>query len=372
MIYLDNNATTFLDPTVSKQIISLMERNLGNPASTHRLGQEAKEILFQSRRAIASFFQVKESELLFTSSATEALSTLIRGMPRESEIITSNLEHLAVLEPLKERGSKVTYLAPKLGYGSITLDQIEQAVTSRTELIILMGANNETGIITDFEQIADFAEKRGIFFIMDAVALLGKEPVPFPLPQGVTAAVFSGHKIHAPVGIGLAIVRKKFPFMPLIFGGGQQEGKRGGTEHVIGVAALAAALKALEPISSITTSIRQLRDRFEDALLASLQPIVIHGKNERRVSNTSSIAFLGVDGETLLMQLDLAGVATSHGSACSSGGISSSRVLQNMGISPKEAQSTLRFSLSRFTTKEEIDKAIHIIIDIVSRLRKIT
>jgi cysteine desulfurase len=365
MIYLDNNATTFLDPEVFAVLKPLLREGVGNPSSIHQWGQRAKGLLIDSFKQCAHFFGVAPDELIFTSGATEGLNLLLHNIPRDRHIITSSLEHAAVIEPLKMCGAAVTYLDPLPGKGGVCLSQVASAIQKNTGMIVLSAANNETGIKSEIDAIAEIAEEARIPLIIDGVSLLGKAA--FHLPRGVSAACFSGHKIHAPQGIGVAIVKKSFKASPLILGGPQQRGLRAGTENLPGIVGFTKALKLLDDkwIEQIAT----LRNRLEEGLLANLDGVLIHGKGELRICNTSNIAFLGVDGETLLMALDLAGLAASHGSACSSGALEPSRVLLHMGIDSRVARSSLRFSLSRFTTPEEIETSIALITQAVKRLR---
>jgi cysteine desulfurase len=367
MIYLDNNATTFLDPEVFAALHPLLREGVGNPSSIHQWGQRAKGLLLDSHRQCAHFFGVAPDEMIFTSGATEGLNLLLHNIPRDRHVITSSLEHAAVIEPLKGCGASVTYLDPLPGKGSVCVGQVKSAIQENTGMIIFSVANNETGIKTEIEAIAQLAEEAHIPFVVDGVSLLGKAS--FHLPKGVSAACFSGHKIHAPQGIGVAIVKKPFKASPLIVGGPQQRGLRAGTENLPGIVGFTKALTLLDDkwIEKMAT----LRDRLEEGLLANLDDVVIHGKDEPRICNTSNIAFLGVDGETLLMALDLAGLAASHGSACSSGALEPSRVLLHMGIDSRVARSSLRFSLSRFTTQEEIERSITLITQTVKRLRQV-
>lgn len=368
MIYLDNNATTFLDPVVAKAIQSVLAGEYGNPSSLHQYGQAARGLLVQALKQTAVFFGVKEEEIIFTSGATEALNTLVKAAPSGTHIITSSLEHSAVLEPLKRSGCPVTYLDPFPLMGAITPEQVQEAITANTSMIFLMAANNETGVRTDIEGIARLALEANIPLIVDGVSILGKET--WKMPEGVTAVCLSGHKIHAPAGVGCLIVRKQFKIKPLIIGGGQQKGLRGGTENLTGIVGFSAAIACMRgKMSEDVSRMRTLRDRFEEGILSALSDVVIHGYDQPRLCNTSNIAFLGVEGETLLMLLDLAGVAASHGAACSTGALEPSRVLLNMGIAISVARSSIRFSLSRFTTEAEIDKAIERVADAVCRLR---
>ncbi len=367
MIYLDNNATTFLDSQVLSAMEPILSGKVGNPSSIHRYGQAGAALLAKATKEVAAYFGVQTSEVVFTSGATEALNMLIRAIPNGSHIITSSLEHIAVIESLKFSGCEVDYLDPEAKNGAIAPWQVERALRPDTAAIILMAANNETGIKTDLEPIASMALERGVTFIVDGVAQLGRGE--WPLPLGVSAVCFSGHKIHAPTGVGVAIIRKTMKTHPLIVGGPQQRGRRGGTENLVGIVGFAKALSLLPKSGA---EMGALRDRFEEGLSTHLSGVSIHGGDQPRLCNTSNIAFLDVDGETLLMQLDLAGIAVSHGSACSSGTLESSRVLLNMQIEPKIARSSIRFSLSRFTTPDEIERAIKIIVDVVEKLRALT
>ncbi|MEZ5315753.1 MAG: cysteine desulfurase family protein [Chlamydiales bacterium] len=364
-IYLDNNATTFLDPRVLASIEALLRQKVGNPSSIHSYGQIGRAILAKATKDVANFFSVQPSEIVFTSGATEALNMVIRSLPAKSHVITSSLEHIAVLEALKMIHCEIDYLNPCPGYGSITSLQVQEAMRSNTSAIILTAANNETGIITDIELIADLSQRYGVALIIDGVARLGKGN--WVLPKGVSAACFSGHKIHGPSGVGVAVIRKSYTCHPIIVGGPQQYRMRGGTENLAGILGFAEALKFL-PTSG--KKMRDLRDYFENGLTQNLSGIFIHGINESRLCNTSNIAFEGVDGETLLMQLDLLGISASHGSACSSGALETSRVLLNMGIEPSLARSSIRFSISRFTTLSEIDKALSIVTKCIRNAKK--
>lgn len=368
MIYLDNNATTFLDPCVLEELQLFLKRPLGNPSSIHFHGQKARGLLASLLHETAQFFGCKANEVIFTSGATEALNMAIKSAPHKSHIITSSLEHSAVLEPLKQTGCLITSLDPLPGLGAIEASQVEAALRSDTSMIVLMAANNETGIKTDIEAIAKIAQAHNLLFVVDGVALLGKEPISWP--SGVSSLCFSGHKIHAPQGIGLAILKKSPKWRPLLTGGPQQYGMRGGTENLFGIVGMTKALTLLKNCEVQASKMAALRSLLEEGIVQNLSDILIHGKNANRVSNVSNMAFLGVDAETLLMKLDLEKVCVSHGSACSSGALEPSRVLLNMGVPQKVARASIRFSLSRFTTQEEILRTIEIVTDTVNTLRK--
>ncbi|MFZ0565200.1 MAG: cysteine desulfurase family protein [Chlamydiales bacterium] len=362
MIYLDNNATTSLDPRVLAAMEPIYSSTIGNASSIHKYGQRARAILARARQDIASFFSVRPDELIFTSGATEALNMAIRSVPKGSHLITSSLEHVAVMEAVKFTGCTVTYLDPEPGKGAIGVEQIEKAIRPNTSMIVLMAANNETGIMSDIEAVATLAHAARIPLVIDGVALLGKEK--FSLTEGMSVLCFSGHKIHAPTGIGLLIVKKPHKLHPFIVGGPQQFGMRGGTENLAGIVGFAKAIELIEQeLPEAMTRMKTLRDHFEKILISNLPNLIIHGADQPRLCNTTNIAFLGMDGETLLRHLDLEGIAASHGSACSSGGMEPSRVLLNMGLSMEIARASIRFSLSRFTTKEEIERAAASIVD---------
>lgn len=367
IIYLDNNATTPLDPQVLESLVLNLKTSFGNPSSSHFLGQEAKALLQKARDKIAKYFHVSSREVIFTSGATEALNLLLRGFleGKKAHVVTSDLEHSAVFATLKSLESeeiKVSYMNGGL-YGAPTLSQVEEACKNGASLIVLMAVNNETGVRTDIEAIAAFAKEKNIPFIVDGVALFGKEL--FLIPEGVSAICFSGHKIHAPKGIGFMIVRKSIKLKPLMTGGDQEFGKRAGTENMPAIIALETAIDVLEKsLSDAVLRMKTLRDRFEESLLANLSNVEINGKGPR-VCNVSNICFKGIDGELLLAKLGMEGIFASLGSACASGALEPSRILLQMGLSMEEAVSSIRFSFSRFTTEEEIEKAVKIIIKIV-------
>ena len=372
-IYLDNNASTSLDPRILKILIKELEEEEGNPSSTHFHGQQCRRKLEKSRQAVASFFKVKPNEVVFTSGGTEGAALLVQGIMLQhpfGHAISSGLEHACVYQTLKElekKGAQVTFLSAGLA-GAVPPEEVERAIRPETRLITLMAANNETGVLTDLEAIAAIAQRHHIPFVVDGVAWLGKEMM--KIPTGVSAIFFSGHKIHAPKGIGFCICRHDLRLTPLFVGGGQEHNRRAGTENLPGIVALAEAKALLEQTQQASIfHMRRLREHLEMQLISELPNVIVNG-NGPRVSNTSNLAFLGVDGEALLMNLDMAGISVSHGSACSSGALEPSRVLLEMGIPLSQARSSIRFSLSRNTSEVEISTAVTAIIQIVNRLRK--
>jgi cysteine desulfurase len=373
-LYFDYNATTSIDPAVLKALVQALKEDQGNPSSIHSHGQQSRRLLEQSRQSIASFFHVQPSELIFTSGGTEAANLLLQGvMQRQAQghLITSSVEHSCVYQTAKElekKGCAVTFLNPGL-MGAVSVAAVEEAIRTDTRLISLMTVNNETGVKTDIEAIAQVAQRHHIPFIVDGVAWLGKEV--FQIPAGVSAIFFSGHKIHAPKGIGLCVCRASLKLAPLLLGGEQEYNRRPGTENIAGIVALAEAIHIVKQTQAKTIPLmQQQRDYFEQQLQSQLPDISINGEGPR-ICNTSNLCFHGVDGESLLMTLDVEGVSVSHGSACSSGALEPSRILLNMGLDFKQARSSIRFSFGRTTTQQEVEQAIQIISQVVNRLRNL-
>jgi cysteine desulfurase len=371
-IYLDNNASTALDPRVLSLLTESLLQLTGNPSSIHSFGMESRNAINKARRIIAQFLKVKPSEIIFTSNGTEGMNMLIEGILAKyssGHVVTSSTEHACVYSSLKRieaRGFKTSFLNPG-PWGAVTPAAVENALRGDTCLIVLMAVNNETGVKTDIETIAKIAKEKKVPFIVDGVALLGKES--FTIPEGVSAMCFSGHKIHAPKGIGFVYLKSTLPFIPLIVGGDQESGRRGGTENVPGIAALGEAIKILEKeLPEASVRMQKLRDKLEKGLFSKLQGLSINGEGPRSC-NVSNISFENIEGETLIARLDREGIAVSHGSACSSGALEPSRILRNMDLPAGRADSAIRFSLSRFTTDAEIEDAIEIISKVVTELR---
>jgi len=370
-IYLDNNATT----QIAKEVLDIITNEIypSNPSSVHFFGRRAKALLLEARGQIASYLQVKPKEIIFTSGGTEAINMAIRGLIEElnnSHIIAADIDHACVhntLEYLQKKGHETTYV--NVGkYGAIKAEQIIPLIKDSTKLIVISAVNSETGVKTDIDEIAKIAKKNDISLAVDGVALLGKEV--FSIPKGVTTMAFSSHKIHGPKGVGLCYVNKKVKLSPLLYGGPQESENRAGTENLSGILGFAKAIELLdEYLPNAIDQMFELKNHFETTLLNELENIKIIGEGPR-VCNTSNICFKGVDAEDLLIVLDHNNVLASHGSACSSGSLSPSRTLLNMSIDPKEVKSSIRFSISRYTTKDEIDKALEIIITLVKKLRK--
>ncbi|GAB4188835.1 MAG: cysteine desulfurase NifS [Simkaniaceae bacterium] len=371
-IYLDNNATTFLAPEIAEILKKEISTSFGNPSSLHHFGQKAKNQILKSKDLIASFFKISPMEIIFTSGGTEGINFLLQNAPYQNEknqILTSKSEHKSTLhcmKKLEEKGFEIVYLKPT-DWGAPTSEQIAEKINNKTCLIFLSLANNETGVVIDLENIARLAEKHNIPLFIDAVSALGRYS--FAIPSGVTGMVFSGHKIHAPAGIGFVYLKKGHPAAPLMLGGGQEMGRRGGTENLLGIIGLGKAMEYLkENLEEYLSKQKYLRDLLEQLILSNLSKVCINGKGPRN-ANTSNLYFEDIDGEIFLMHLDRLGIAASMGSACSSGGLEPSHVLKSMGFDRHRVNSSVRFSLSRLNTEDEIRCAAQIICRTAHKLR---
>jgi cysteine desulfurase len=371
-IYLDNNATTGIDPIVLESMLSELNSTPGNASSIHFFGQEAKNRLQNSRALIASYLNVKPHEIFFTSGGTESMNMLIRGFfPKEisGHAITSNVEHSCVyktLKSLQEKGLDVSFLPAGL-LGAVSPEQVKAAIKPNTRFIVLNAVSNETGIKHDLEAIGKVAQEAEIPLIVDGVSWMGKEPV--IIPPGVSGIGFSGHKFHGPKGIGFAYIKSSLRLCPLLTGGDQEYSLRAGTENLAGIIGLAKAVELLKTyLPEATQRMALLRDKLEAGLIQKANPVVVNGIGPR-ICNTCNLSFPHTLGEDLVIALDMAGIATSHGSACSSGALEPPRVLTSMGVPFDVAKSAVRFSLCRYTTMEEIDQTIEIVSEIVKRLR---
>jgi len=373
-IYFDNNATTPIDPKVVETIIEELSYSPSNASSIHHFGQMAKARLSSARYNIAKSIGKRPDEITFNSGATEALNSLIRGyssLNPNKQIISSNIEHSCIyktLMELKEHGRDVLFLSPD-SKGLISSSILNDALSDKTGLVVLSAANAETGVKNEIDAIASLLHLKGINFIVDAVAFFGKEHL--TIHEGITSMVFSGHKFHGPQGSGFIYKKKSFQLDNMMTGGEQEFSIRAGTENLAAIMGIAKAVELLDNnIANIVEYISSLRDTFESEILKNLSGVWINGEGPR-VSNTSNMGFDKIDGESLLINLDLAKIAVSHGSACASGAIEPSRILTNMGLSNKKANSSIRFSFSRMNTLEEVYKACDIIISQVNQLRKL-
>jgi len=368
-IYLDNNATTMIHPDVLSVLEASLRDVFGNASSIHKEGQAARRVIEDARESVARLIGAAAREVVFTSGGTESNNAAIFGALRESgrfHIVTSAIEHPSVAEvvaELERRGCEVTRVAPPRG-GEVSAEKVIEAIREDTKLVAVMMVNNETGVVQPVAEIGRACRERGVHFHADAVQAAGKLDVDVNAIQCDTLAL-SAHKMHAPKGIGALFVRRGVAMAAHILGGAQERRRRAGTENVPLAAAFGAAA-ALAGDLIARRRMAELRDRFEKQVTESLD-VTVNGADARRAPNTSNVTFHGADGEGIVIALDLAGVAVSTGSACSSGRVEPSPVLLAMGLSPADARATVRFSLSRFSTAEELDRVAQLLRDLVPR-----
>jgi len=379
-IYLDHNATTPVDPAVLEAMLPYFSSDFGNASSIHAFGQRGRAAVETAREQVASLLDAGPQEIVFTSGGTESDNHAIFGVVRaqlatqaKAHVITTTVEHEAVLntcQELEKQGVAVTYL-PVSGQGLIDLEPLRKAIRPETELITVMHANNEIGVVQTLAEIGQIAAEHDIYLHTDAVQSVGKIPVDVKACQ-VDLLSLSGHKIYAAKGVGALYIKTGTRLQQLLFGGHHQRGFRPGTENVAGIVGLGKAAElARLSLSEDATRISALRDRFEQGLVSRVPDARVNGGAAPRTPNTSNITFPGIEGEALVIALDLKGLACSTGAACSSGAVEPSHVLTAIGMPAAEARASVRFSLGRHTTDAEIDAAIEIVPSAVAQLRKV-
>lgn len=364
-IYLDNNSTTPLDPRVLEAMLEEMNYGPLNPSSIHSNGQKAKRMLHNARLQVSDFFSCDDSQIFFTSSATEAINWLIRDFSKYvKQIITTEITHSCVYNSCyRLQGTHLVNYLPVDHRGCVELEELEKFLKREPlSLIVLNACNNETGVKNPVEKIAELSMRYGALLIIDGVAALGKMPINFY--PGITGMVFSAHKIHGPKGSGLALVRDPHLLSPLNVGGHQEMNLRAGTENLAGIIGMSTAISLID--EKQYAYLQDLRDAFEKIILESLDNCIINGTGER-VGNVSNLAFLNVDAESLLINLDQRGILASFGAACSSGGLEPSRILLKMGHSYPHARSSIRFSFGRMNTFEEVKRAAMVVVEEVRK-----
>jgi cysteine desulfurase len=377
-IYMDNNATSKVADEVISEMIPYMGQLYGNPSSMHSFGGQVGKKIFQARGRVASLLGCGPEEIIFTSCGTEGDNTAIRGVlamaGNKRKVITTRVEHPAVLgtcRELEQRGYNIVEIGvDKLG--RLDINELSDRIDDDTALISVMYANNETGVIFPVEQITAIAKSRGVIFHTDAVQAVGKVPINLA-ESSIDLLSLSGHKLHAPKGVGAMYVRKGTRLAPFMLGGHQEGGKRAGTENVAGIIALGMACKlAAEHIDKENTKLRKLRDKLESSILKSCANSVVNGDRQNRLSNTTNISFEYIEGEAILLMLDQFGICASSGSACTSGSLEPSHVLRAMGVPFTAAHGSVRFSLSRYNTEEEVDFVAEKMPQIVNKLRALS
>jgi cysteine desulfurase len=378
VIYFDNNATTRVADEVYEEMQPYFRTLYGNPSSMHTFGGQVGIRVREARERVARLLGCDPGEIIFTSCGTESDSTAIHGalaaVPHKRKVITSRVEHpavLAVCRDLESRGYQVVELGvDKLG--RLDLNELEHQLDNDTALVTIMSANNETGVIFPIEQIARMVTERGIVFHTDAVQVVGK--VPLNLAQSpINLLSLSGHKLHAPKGVGVLYVKKGTRIAPFLLGGHQEGGRRAGTENVPGIIGLGKACElAAQNLQDENTRVKRLRDKLEETILATCPDSRINGDPDHRLPNTTNISFEYIEGEAILLLLDRHGICASSGSACTSGSLEPSHVLRAMGVPFTAAHGSIRFSLSRYNTEEEVDFTIDKTPEIIHRLRELS
>ncbi len=375
-VYLDNNATSPVDPAVVEEMTPYFVEDFGNASSIHTFGQRARAATEEARGRVARVLGTKPGEIVFTSGGTESDNTAVRGVAcqlrsRGNHIVTTQVEHPAVLstcKSLENEGFRVTYLGVDRE-GRVSLSDLEQAISPETVLISVMHANNEVGSIHPIGQIGEMARSRGIVFHTDAVQSVGK--IPFGVDElQIDLLSISSHKLHGPKGVGALYVRSDVPMTPLMLGGSHERRRRAGTENVPGIVGLGKAMQiAQDRMEDFNQRVQALRDRLETGILGTIPDTVVNGGTGRRMPHVSNISFLGLEGEALLIALDFQGIAVSTGAACSSGSLQPSHVLQAMHLERSRIQAAIRFSLSRMSTQEDVDYVLETLPQTVQRMR---
>ena len=385
-IYLDNNATTPLDPAVIEEMMPFFTKCYGNPSSGYAFAAKARKAVDLARERLAALLGCEPSEIVFTSGGTESNNAVIHSalhfaplgkfatgrIRRGGHVMTSAVEHSAVLRPcqdLEKRGCTVTFLGVDQD-GNLDLAKFEAAIRPQTALVSTMWANNETGVLFPVEEIAEICRRKGVLFHTDAVQAVGKIPMRLR-DTAINLLSLSAHKFHGPKGVGALYVNRRTRFTPLIAGGSQENGRRGGTENVAGIVGLGKAAElACKYLAEENCNICSIRDHFEKSVLEAVSGASVHGTGAPRIPNTSSLSFEGIESSSALILLDRHGICCSAGSACRTGSQEASHVLRAMNPNGDGARRSLRFSFSRFNTEAEIDRAIEIVPKVIEKLRQ--
>ena len=377
MIYLDNNATTKVAPEVREAMEPFYSETFGNPSSLHSFGKEVRRCVEEARDDVARLMGAAHGrEIVFTSGGTESNNTAIcsalKSVPSRKTIVTTEVEHSSVRVLVQRLGTEGYHVISVnvTPAGALDLNALENALTGDVAMASIMWANNETGVLFDLEQVAQIVKQKGILLHVDGVQAVGKIPVDLARVP-IDFLSFSAHKFHGPKGAGALYVRDRTPFYPHLVGGRQERDRRAGTENVAGIIGLSRALElAVSHVKTDATRVASLRDRLESALASQIAESFVNGKSESRIPNTTNITIPGIESETFLIRLSERGIAASSGSACLTGAVEPSHVLAAMGRSRQEALGSVRFSLSRYTTSEDIDFTIGVVPKLVRELRE--
>ena len=376
IIYLDNNATTQLDPSVIEEMLPFLTKYYGNPSSGYGFAAMARKAINLARERVAALLGCEPTEVIFTSGGTESNNAVINSAlhleARGGHLVASAVEHSAVLRPcqdLAKRECAVIFLGVD-SHGNLDPGELEAAIRPETALVSIMWANNETGVVFPIEKIAQTCREKGVMFHTDAVQATGKIPMRLR-DTAINFLSLSAHKFHGPKGVGALYISRRTRFSPLIAGGGQENGRRGGTENVASIVGLGKAAElAMNYLAEGRCHIRSMRDRFEKSMLETVRGVSVNGAGASRLSNTSSLSFEGIESPAALLLLDRQGICCSAGSACRTGSQEASHVLRAMNPSADGARRSLRFSFGRFNTDAQVDRAIEIVPKVIEKLRQ--
>ncbi len=377
-IYLDNNATTQIAPEVVDAMMPFLSELWGNPSSIHTFGGQVRKHIDRARQQVANLIGADEEEIIFTSCGTESdnvgILSALKASPHRRHLVTTRVEHPAVLnlcQHLEKNGYRVSWVGVD-SKGLLNIDELRRSIRDCTAVVSAMHANNETGVIFPVEEVGKLAKEAGCLFHVDAVQAVGKIPLNMR-KSTIDYLSLSGHKLHAPKGVGALYIRKGTKFSPLIIGGHQEMGRRGGTENVASIVGLGVACElAASYIEDENRRVEKMRDRLENSILKKAPDASINGDKKMRLPNTSNISFEYIEGEAILLRLNELGVCASSGSACTSGSLEPSHVLRAMGVPYTAAHGSVRFSLSRYNTEAEIDFVIKHLPGIIEELRSIS
>ncbi|MBO4491821.1 MAG: cysteine desulfurase NifS [Lentisphaeria bacterium] len=379
-VYFDNNATTRVAPEVRDAMLPFLDEFYANPSSIHRFGGQLAACVEEARAKMAALLGAEQpSEILFTSCGTEsdssALLSAASTCPKRRKIVTTTVEHPAILNRVRDlarHGYRVTEI-PVDGKGRLDMDFVRTAIDDDTLIVSIMWANNETGNVYPVEELSEMAHSVGALFHTDAVQAVGKVPFRLSSMPGIDMLSLSGHKVHAPKGVGALYIRRGVRFHPFVLGGHQESGRRAGTENVASIVGMGKAAElALAGIEEENTRVRALRDKLEKAVLETIPCVRVNGDPEHRLPNTTNISFEYIEGESILMLLDLDNICASSGSACTTGSLEPSHVLRAMGVPYTAAHGAIRFSFSRYNTEEEVDFTLSKLPGIMEKLRAIS
>ena len=378
IIYLDNNATTQLDPAVIEEMLPFLTDYYGNPSSGYTFGRQVRRAIDLARERVAELLGCQAGEVVFTSCGTEsnnaAVNSALQLDPNRRHVVTTAVEHSATrrhCETIAKGGGSVTEVRVN-SEGNLDLDELESAITPQTAIVTVMWANNETGVLFPVEKIAEIARRKRVLFHTDAIQAVGKIPIRLA-GMTINSLALSAHKLHGPKGVGALYLNKRSAFKPLVIGGSQENNRRAGTENVASIVGLGkAAERASAALAEENSRVRALRDRFEAGVLERVANTLVNGDRAARLPNTSNLSFAGIESDAALMMFDRHHLCCSAGSACRTGALESSHVLRAMSVEPERARASMRFSFGRFNNDADVDKALEVIPGVISKLRALS